>query len=106
VAQARRAALHAHEINPVSIDPLFDLSAIEAQSGHPAAARAALEQAAALQPSNAAPWLRLAELDYDAGNLQAALADLGPALHLDPRSPVGVQLFLDINRRLGGTATP
>jgi O-antigen ligase len=103
---ARRAALHARDINPLSIEPLFDLAVIETAAKRPEAARAALEDAALLQPSNADPWLHLAEFDLAAGLPRAAIADLGPALSLDPRSPVGIRTFLEASREITTPATP
>jgi hypothetical protein len=104
VAKARAAAAHARDINPLSVEPLFDLAAIEGAARRPAAARAALEQAVSLQPSNAETWLRLAEFDLDAGRLRPALDDISHALALDPRSPVGIQTFLQISRGLSAGA--
>jgi len=110
---AREAALTAIDRNPLSIEPLFDLSLVEQQAGRKDESRKALERAVALQPQNAATWLVLAEADLKAGNPKQALQELGPALYLDPRSTVGVTLFLEASRQVGrtgvvtpGTATP
>jgi tetratricopeptide (TPR) repeat protein len=97
--QARAAAVKAHDRDPLSIDPLLDLSAVESAAKNPTAARAALERAVNLQPQNATSWLTLAEYDLGHGSAQQALKELGPALYLDPRSTDGVTLFLEASRQ-------
>ncbi|MCW2996919.1 MAG: Tetratricopeptide 2 repeat protein, partial [Solirubrobacterales bacterium] len=107
---ARAAALRAADLNPLSVEPLFDLNIVETQAGRSAEARQALERAVRLQPQNPTPWLVLAESDLAAGNPQQALQELGAALYLDPRSTQGVTLFLEASRQVGRTgvvpATP
>ena len=49
----------AHDRNPLSVEPLFQLAAIEEVRGRLAAAEIALEQAIRLQPSSAETWRRL-----------------------------------------------
>jgi len=108
IAQARDAAQRAHDINPLSTEPLSDLAVVEQKAGDTAAGRRALEQAVQLQPQNPTPWLRLAGYQLDVLNdPQGALSSLGAALYLDPRSQTGVSLFLDATRRAngGGSAT-
>jgi tetratricopeptide (TPR) repeat protein len=71
----------------VSVDPLFDLAAIETAAGDRIAAHHALDRAVRRQPANPQTWLRLAEFDLTVlGNAEAALNNLRPALYLDPRS--------------------
>jgi tetratricopeptide (TPR) repeat protein len=107
VAQARDAAERAHRIDPLSIEPLFDLEVIEQQAGRNNAARRALERAVQIQPRNPDPWLNLAEYDLTVrGDRSAALNDLGPALYLDPRSARGVTLFLEASRQSDAGASP
>ena len=100
---ARAAALRASELNPLSIEPLFDLSIVETQARRSLQARSALEDAVALQPENATPWLALAEYDLASGNPRQALKELGAALYLNPRSTQGVTLFLEASRQVGRT---
>jgi predicted Zn-dependent protease len=76
---------------------------VEASAGRPDRTRAVLEQAVRLQPRNPTPWLQFAQFLLDQGDAAGAKKALGPALYLDPRSPTGVTLFLDAQRRL---ATP
>ncbi len=104
--QARQKAIRARELNPLSIEPLFDRSAVELRANRKVQARTALEQAVRLQPSNPTPWIRLAEFELlVAGNPRVALDILGPALYLDPRSTSGVSLFLDAKRRVAADPT-
>ncbi|WP_354699254.1 hypothetical protein DSM112329_04965 [Paraconexibacter sp. AEG42_29] len=104
VDAAREAAQRAVDRDPLSIDPLLTLSAVEGAAKQPKAARAALERAVALQPQNPTPWIYLASYDLGVGNAAQALKELGPALYLDPRSTQGVTLFLEASRRTGATA--
>ncbi len=101
--EAREKAEAARDRNPLSVEPLYELGAVELAAGRIDRARAALEEAVRLQPSNSSPWLRLAEhrLLVD-GDPQRALQVLGPALFLDPRSGPGTSLFLEAQRRATG----
>jgi tetratricopeptide (TPR) repeat protein len=102
---ARDAAQHARDINPLAIDPLFELAQVETAAGNRPAARAALEEAVHLQPSNPRAWLQLAEFELlVAKRPRAAASALGPVLQLDPRSRTGTQLLLEANRQ-AATAT-
>ena len=60
---ARQKVQEARDLNPLTVEPLFELSVIEQRANNDVAARAALEQAVRLQPENARTWLRLAELE-------------------------------------------
>jgi O-antigen ligase/polysaccharide polymerase Wzy-like membrane protein len=104
--EARAKALDARSINPLSVEPYFELATVEVAAGRPAAARTALVDAALQQPSSPKTWIRLAEFDLGAGRPRQAIDDLGPALALDPRSPVAIQTFLDANRRLATARQP
>jgi len=104
VDRARTQALRASEIDPLSIEPLFNLAVIETEAGRPNAARGALERAVQLQPQNATPWLRLAEYDAGLNDTKGALAALRPTLYLDPKNTNAVTLFLDVSRRAAAPA--
>ena len=100
VAKARSQALAARERNPLSIDPLTQLSAVELAAGRKIEARRALEDAVRLQPANPDAWLALAELELYALNRPAvALTAIRPALYLDPRSSDAVAVFLAADRK-------
>jgi tetratricopeptide (TPR) repeat protein len=103
---AREAAQRARDINPLAIDPLFELAQVETTAGNVPAARAALQEAVQLQPSNPRVWLQLAEFELGVANgPRAAIDALGPVLQLDPRSRTGTELFLEANRQAAAAAT-
>jgi tetratricopeptide (TPR) repeat protein len=97
---ARAQAQAARDRNPLSVDPLFDLAAIESAAGRKFAARAALEQAVRLQPANPDTWLRLAQFELDVLHRpRVALTAIRPAVYLDPRSSDAVAVFLAAQRQ-------
>jgi tetratricopeptide (TPR) repeat protein len=97
---ARAKAQQARDRNPLSVDPLFELSTIEAAAGRKFAARSALEQAVRLQPANPQTWQRLAEFELDVlKRPNVALTAIRPALYLDPRSSDAVAVFLAAQRQ-------
>jgi hypothetical protein len=99
--KARAQALHARDVNPLSLDPLYALWTIEASAGRNSAARRALEQAVRLQPSNPDPWTRLAEFELNTlKRPKVALTAIRPALYLDPRSSDAVAVFLAAQRKI------
>jgi hypothetical protein len=105
--RARALVATARDRNPLSIEPLNDLAAIETAAGRRDAARRALVEAVRMQPANPSTWLRLAEFELAvAQDPAAALAAVGPALHLDPRSRTARQVFLDATRAQGAPAGP
>jgi tetratricopeptide (TPR) repeat protein len=104
LAHARRLALDAHGQNPLSVDPYFDLAAIEQASHRTDLARRAFQRAVQLQPSNPTTWLNLAQFELSAGRPRAALADLGPALYLDPHSPDAQATYLQAARAAAAQA--
>jgi tetratricopeptide (TPR) repeat protein len=99
-AAARVQASQARDRNPLSVDPLFELSTIETAAGRKTAARAALQRAVRLQPANPETWQRLAEFELDVlKRPAAALTAIRPALYLDPRSSDAVAVFLAAQRQ-------
>ncbi|MEA2478097.1 MAG: hypothetical protein QOJ07_19 [Thermoleophilaceae bacterium] len=97
---ARTQAQRAHDVDPLSLDPLFTLATIETSTGRTAAARAALGAAVRLQPANPEPWWRLAEFELNTLHRpQVALTAIRPALYLDPRSSDAVAVFLAAQRQ-------
>ena len=98
-AAALTQAEQAHDVDPLSLDPLYAISTIQTAAGRNSEAGAALEEAVRLQPDNPDPWLRLAEFEFN--TLQrpaAALKAIRPALYLDPRSSDAVAVFLAAQR--------
>jgi len=97
---ARHQAQQARDRDPLSVDPLFELSTIETAAGRKFAARAALQQAVHLQPANPETWQHLAEFELDVlRRPDAALTAIRPALYLDPRSSDAVAVFLAAQRQ-------
>jgi hypothetical protein len=82
---ALRAANSAVSRDPLSIEALSTLAAVQEATGHAALARATLEHAVRLQPSNPKSWIYLSEHDL-ASNPQAALHELQAAIYLNPES--------------------
>lgn len=80
VADARSAAAE----DPVSVQPLFLLSALYGRLGLPAAARAELAQAARRQPANPQSWEQLGCYDLSHGRGGLGGAELRRALALEP----------------------
>jgi hypothetical protein len=99
ITGARNEVLQARDENPLSVEPLFELSVVEQKAGQDAAAREALEQAVRLQPENPRTWLRLAELElYVLDRPQVALDAIRPALYLDPRDAETIDTFVSARR--------
>jgi hypothetical protein len=104
---ARSEALRAGRLNPLSVQPLFDLAAVQLSSGDKLGARATLQRAVRLQPATPQTWIWLSDFDATAlNNPRQALTELRPALYLDPRSFQVITQFLALLRQLGGTAAP
>ena len=94
---AANIARIATDRNPLSVDPLFELAAIEEARGRTQEAEATLERAVELQPANAETWRRLGRLRLSTLNdPQGALERLPGGLL--PRSAV---VGLDLGRGRG-----
>jgi hypothetical protein len=92
----------ATERNPLSVEPQFELAAIEEARGNSGEAQKALEQAVALQPANAEAWQRLGRLRLDVlGDTEGALRAFRAAYYLDPQSPRSVSAVLEASRAAG-----
>jgi hypothetical protein len=82
---ALAAAHSAVDRDPLSVQALFALSAVQQASGEIALARATLQRAVRLQPSNPEPWLHLGLYEMSS-DPRAALSDLEAGIYLDPQS--------------------
>jgi tetratricopeptide (TPR) repeat protein len=93
--------------NPLSVDPLWELAAVEAAAGRTTAAEDALERAVALQPANAEAWRRLGRYQLSVMNKpDPALKAFRAAYYLDPQSPDSQSDFLEVSRQMSATPTP
>jgi cytochrome c-type biogenesis protein CcmH/NrfG len=99
LSEARAAALRAKELNPLSVEPYFELAAVEDAAGRGEQALAALERAVRVEPANPEAWRRLGEhyLTYFS-DPQSALPVLRAALFLDPLSNESRAIFVDALR--------
>ena len=89
----------ASERNPLSVEPLWELAAIEQARGRTDAAHDALADAVALQPANAEAWRRLGRFRLLAmSRPQEALDPLRAAYYLDPQNPESTSDFLEVQR--------
>jgi tetratricopeptide (TPR) repeat protein len=92
--------------NPLSVDPLFELAAIEQARGRTKEAAAALERAVDLQPANAEAWRRLGRLRLSAlSDPQGALRAFQAAYYLDPHAPASTSDVLEASRALQSPTT-
>jgi len=94
----------AERYNPLSIEPLVQRAQILESTGHPLAARHALERAVRRQPGNPEAWRQLADFELSGGGSgERALAAARAALFLDPRSQLAQTQYLlglrDIRQR-------
>ena len=75
--------------NPLSVDPLFELAAIQQARGQTPEALRALERAVQVQPASAEAWRRLGRFRLDVlSQPRKALQELQTAYYLDPQNPV------------------
>jgi tetratricopeptide (TPR) repeat protein len=92
----------AHDRNPLSPEPLWELAYIEESRGRLAAAEDAYEEAVRIQPASAEAWRRLGRFQLSSLNQPAdALASFRAAYFLDPRDPASTSDFLEASRANG-----
>ena len=95
----------AHDRNPLSPEPLWELAYVEQQRGRLANAEDALEEAVRVQPASAEAWRRLGRFQLSSLNQPAdALASFRAAYFLDPRNPTSASDFLEASRANGQPA--
>jgi hypothetical protein len=92
----------AHDRNPLSPEPMWELAYIEQQRGRLANAEDALEEAVRIQPASAEAWRRLGRFQLSTLNQPSdALASFRAAYFLDPRDPSSTSDFLEASRANG-----
>lgn len=85
--EARAAALRAKDLNPLSAEPYFELSAIDQAAGDRRGALVALQRAVQVEPANPEAWRRLGSYYLESLSDPArAITALHGALFLDPLS--------------------
>jgi O-antigen ligase/polysaccharide polymerase Wzy-like membrane protein/tetratricopeptide repeat protein len=104
IAAAADIAQIATDRNPLSVEPLFELAAIEELRGRDEEAEAALERAVRLQPANAETWRRLGRFRLSAlGQADEALRAFRAAYYLDPAATQSTSDVLEASRAAGTT---
>ena len=97
----------AHERNPLAVDPLFQLAAIEIAQNRISQARTSLEQAVDLEPANPETWRQLGRLRLDHLNdPKGALRAFQYAYYLDPQSAQSINDVVVASRAAGGGLGP
>jgi hypothetical protein len=76
----------AHERNPLAVEPLFELSAIQQAQGRDREALKSVEQAVDLEPANPETWRRLGQTRLNLNDPKGALAAYQAAFFLDPKA--------------------
>lgn len=85
--EARAAALRAKDLNPLSAEPYFELSAVDDAAGDRRGALFALQRAVQIEPANPEAWRRLGSYYLESLSDPArAITALHGALFLDPLS--------------------
>jgi hypothetical protein len=93
--------------NPLSVDPLFELAAIQQARGQGQEAQGTLERAVRLEPASAEAWRRLGELRLTAlDDRQGALSAFRAAYYLDPKNPASTSDILEASRATGAAPSP
>jgi tetratricopeptide (TPR) repeat protein len=89
LSEARGAALRAKDLNPLSVEPYFELAAVEDAAGRGEQALTALQQAVRVEPASPEAWRRLGEHYVIYSQPESALPVLRASLYLDPLSNEG-----------------
>jgi Tfp pilus assembly protein PilF len=95
---ARADVRRARDADPLSTTPYYVGATVEQAAGNIGGARRLYAQAVHMQPASSEPWLRLSQFELGQSNPPAALRAIGPALYLDPRSPIVQQTYLEASR--------
>ncbi|MGI8863901.1 MAG: O-antigen ligase family protein [Solirubrobacteraceae bacterium] len=89
--------------DPVSVEPLWELSAIYSATGDQHAAHAQLVKAISLQPDNSATWRELGFYDLQHNQPHKAMGVLQKALALDRSSPQTIQAIQQAQTQLAAS---
>jgi hypothetical protein len=97
IADARTAA----DVDPVDVEPLWQLAAIYSGRGDNLAARRELQSATARQPENPQTWLQLGEFELQVHQPRRALRSLRRAVALDQGSAEAAAALAEAQRQAG-----
>jgi hypothetical protein len=107
LADARKAAARAHDIDPLSPRPYVVRNAIEDAAGDPVAAEKALEDAVLAFPADPQTWIQLAQYQLNTRNMPAqALKTVVGALYLDPQSRAAQTVYFQADAAINGGTAP
>ncbi len=82
IPEIRNDLKEAHSLNPLALDPLYDLAAVDNNVRW-------INAAVKLEPLNPDTWYTLALFEYGRRHLQAAYDAAAHSYHLDPYGPAG-----------------
>jgi tetratricopeptide (TPR) repeat protein len=89
-ADARSAARQAHDLNPLSVEPLWAWALAEATARNPGGTLEHYLDAAELQPENSDTWFALGAYEFELRRYRDAYVHLDRAYGLDPYGPAGL----------------
>ena len=87
---ARSAARQAHDLNPLSVEPLWAWALAEATARNPRGTLDRYLQATELQPENSDTWFALGAYEFELRRYRDAYIHLDRAYGLDPYGPAGL----------------
>jgi tetratricopeptide (TPR) repeat protein len=88
--EAASAARQAHDLNPLSVDPLWAWALAEATARNTAETLRRYREAVDLQPENSDTWFTLGAFEFQIGRYRDAYFNLDRAYALDPYGPAGL----------------
>jgi tetratricopeptide (TPR) repeat protein len=86
---AASAARQAHDLNPLSVEPLWAWALAEATARNPEQTLRRYREAVDLQPENSDTWFALGAFELQLGRFRDAYVHLDRAYALDPYGPAG-----------------
>jgi tetratricopeptide (TPR) repeat protein len=87
---AASAARQAHDLNPLSVDPLWAWALAEATARNPEQTLRRYREAVDLQPENSDTWFALGAYEFGLRRYRDAYLHLDRAYGLDPYGPAGL----------------
>ncbi len=87
---AASAARQAHDLNPLSVEPLWAWALAEATARNTEQTVRRYREAVDLQPENSDTWFTLGAFEFQIGRFRDAYVHLDRAYGLDPYGPAGI----------------